>query len=127
MTSKLAAAPVAWMIGGSIVSCLAIMAVGGAAVTPEVALGMSAPLVSAVITWVVMERTQASAPERLTSVMIAAFGIKMVLMGVYVVVMLAVFRFRAVPFVVSFTSYYLVLHAGKTVLLKRLLAAAGQP
>lgn len=118
--------PVAWMIGGSVVSCLVAIKVAivatGSSVTPEIVLGMAGPLASAVVTWQVRERTLASAPERLTTVMIAAFGVKMLLFGVYVVVILGVLALGPKPFMVSFTSYYVALHFVEAMFLRRLLA-----
>lgn len=114
------------MIVGSVTSCLAAMMAGGAAVTPEVAYGMAAPLVSTVVSWQIAERTHASAPERLTGVLVAAFGIKMVLFGAYVAVVLGVLDLRPVPFVASFTGYYVALHFGEALLLKRLMAAGSR-
>ena len=124
-------APVAWMIAGALASGLAVAAAGGQAVAPELWFGLAAPLVSAVASWIAVERTQRAAPERLTNVLIAAFGIKMVLFGAYVVWVLAGLSLRPVPFIASFTGYYVLLHATEAVLLKRLLApgapAAGAP
>jgi hypothetical protein len=110
------------MIGGSAVSCLAAMAATGPGATPELVLGMAGPLLSAVVTWQVMARTHVSAPERLSSVMIAAFGVKMLLIGAYVVVMLGVLALSPKPFVASFTGYYVALHFVEAFFLKRLLA-----
>jgi hypothetical protein len=127
MMKRLRATPVAWMIGICLLSCGAVIVVGGSAIVPELLFGMAAPLASAIVTWLVMARTQASAPERLTNVLISAFGIKMVLFGAYVVVMLGVLSMRPVPFIASFTSYYVALHLGEALLLKRLVAAGGRP
>jgi hypothetical protein len=123
MTLKgIAANPLACMIGGSLGSCLVAMALAGPGVTPEIVLGMAGPLSSAVVTWLVMERAHASAPERLTGVMIAAFGVKMLLIGAYVVVMLGMLALRPKPFLASFTSYYVALHFVEALFLRRLLA-----
>ena len=89
---------------------------------PEVLVGMAAPLVSAVATWLVIGRTHATAPERLTNVLISGFGLKVILFGAYVAIAFAVLPLRPVPFAASFASYYVALHAGEAVLLKRLLA-----
>jgi hypothetical protein len=118
----LASNPVACMIGGSAASCLAAIAATGSSMTPELVLGMAGPLASAVVTWHVMERTHASAPERLTGVMIAAFLAKVLLVGGYVVVMLAVVGLRPQPFMVTFTGYYVALHFVEALFLRRLLA-----
>ena len=71
----------------------------GRACIPESLLGMLGPLVSAVATWVVVARTYAAAPERLTGVLVTAFALKVVFFGAYVAVMLRVLALRPVPFV----------------------------
>jgi hypothetical protein len=128
MTGKrpgLAAA--AWMTAGTLLSGAAIAAAGGPAVTPELWFGLAAPLVSTVVSWIVIERTQRTAPEKTTGVLMAAFGIKVVLIGAYVVGALAGLSLRPVPFIVSFTGYYVLLHATEALLLKRLLAPHTEP
>jgi hypothetical protein len=115
----------AWMIGVCGVTCLAVLWLGGPAVTPEAGYGMAAPLVSAVASWQVIARTQATAPARLTAVLVTAFAVKAVLFGGYVALVLGVLALRPVPFIASFTSYYVALHLGEALLLKRLLAAPG--
>jgi hypothetical protein len=113
------------MTAGCAMTCAAVAIVGGGAVMPEVLLGMLAPLVSAVASWLVIVRVHASAPERLTNVLMTAFAIKAVLFGAYIVLALAVLDLRPQPFVAAFTSYYVALHIGEALLLKRLLAAGG--
>jgi hypothetical protein len=112
-----------WMAAVSVATCAAVAALGRGAVMPEAAAGMLAPLVSAVASWLVIVRVHATAPERLTGVLMAAFAIKAVLFGAYIVVALAVLDLRPMPFVAAFTSYYVALHIGEALLLKRLLAA----
>jgi hypothetical protein len=117
-------APVAWMAGLAAGSWLAIRAATGGRLEPEVMFGMLGPLVSAVLTWVAVERTQRRAPERVTSVMVAGLALKMVLFGVYVVAMLRPLALRPIPFVVSFAGYFIALHVVETVFLRRLLTSA---
>ena len=88
-----------------------------------IALGLVGPLLSAVVSWQTLARTQRSAPERLTNVMIASFGVKVLLFGLYLVVMLKVLALRPMPFMLSFTGYYVALHVVEAVCLKRLLAS----
>ena len=114
--------PAFWMLAAGLGSAAAIAAATGPAVTPELWFGLAAPLVSAVVTWIVIERTQRTAPDRMTSVLMAAFGIKAILFGAYVIAVLAGLSLRPVPFIASFTGYYVLLHATEAVLLKRLLA-----
>ena len=86
--------------------------------------GMLGPLLVAIVAWVVMERTHRSAPERLTTVMATAFGAKMVFFGIYVAVMLKVLAVPLVPFVVSFTSYFIGLYLIEAFCLWRLSAVS---
>ena len=124
MTSLKVPRPVAWMIGASVVSWLALIAATGSSLMPELLLGMAGPLTSAVLTWQVLERTQSLAPERLTNVMITAFGVKVLLFAVYVVALLAL-GIRPKPFILSFTGYYVGLHVVEALFLRRLLAGDG--
>ena len=119
--------PLLWMIGGSLVTCLGAIAIAGRDLKPEIVLGMAAPLVSTVASWLAIVRTQSTAPARLTNTLMVSFALKMVLFGVYVAVALAVLDLRPMPFIASFTSYYVALHFGEALLLKRLLAAGSRP
>jgi hypothetical protein len=112
--------PVAWMAGASVVSWLIASRVIGDEANPEVLYGMLAPLLVAVVSWVVVERTYRANPERLMRVMVEGLALKAVFFGAYVVGMLRVVGLRPVPFVVSFTSYFIALHVTEAVFLRRL-------
>lgn len=114
--------PLAWMVGVSLASWLAVtIAPGGSRAHPEVLFGMLGPLASAGVTWVAVQRCHAVAPGRLTSVLVTGLGLKMLFFGVYVAVMLRVLLLRPVPFVVSFTSYFIALYVIEALFLRRLL------
>jgi F0F1-type ATP synthase assembly protein I len=121
------AKPLAWMAGSSIGSWLAVSAAGGAELNPEILLGMAGPLTSASVTWILLARTHAAAPERVTNALMIGFAAKMVLFAAYVVVMIGVLRVRPVPFVAGFAAYFIVLHMMEAVFLRRLLAPAMRP
>jgi hypothetical protein len=112
--------PILWLSGAGVGSWLALT-LANRALNPELFWGMLAPLVAAVGTWVAAAWTRATAPERLTGVMMAGFGLKAVFFGVYLVVMLRVLVLKPVPFVVSFTAYFIALYAMEALLLRRLL------
>jgi len=114
-------APIGWLIGAGVVSWLALTAIVRPTLNPELFWGMAAPLLATVATWIAAARTHAAAPERLTGVMMTGFALKAVFFGVYVVVMLRVLTMRPVPFVVSFTAYFIALYAMEALLLRRLL------
>lgn len=112
------------MVGLGGLSWLVIRLVTGGGFDPEVLLGMAAPLGSAVLTWMAVERTHRVAPARVTSVLIWGFALKMLVFGVYVVAMLRPVALRPIPFVASFTGYFITLHVMEALFLKRLLGNA---
>jgi hypothetical protein len=108
------------MAGAAVGSWLAITAVSRAW-HPELFWGMAGPLVSTVGTWIVVARTYATSRDRLTAVMVMGFALKAVFFGAYVVVMLRVLAMRPIPFVVSFTGFFIALYAMEALFLRRLL------
>jgi len=116
--------PLWWMIGGAVASCAAVAVAAPGESHPELVFGMLGPLASALVTWVVVRRTHRSAPERMTGVMMAGFAARMVFFGAYVVVMLRVLDLSAIPFVISFSGYFIALYATEALFLKRLLDGA---
>jgi len=89
----------------------------------EVWLGMLAPLVVVSVTWILSERVYKANPERLTSVMIAAFAGKLVFFGAYVGLVVGIIGVEPVRFAVSFTGYFIVLHLIEALWLKRLFVS----
>ena len=114
--------PAWWMVGSAVLSWLVVAAIPEVDSEREVLLGMLAPLAGAVGTWVLVTRTYPSQPERLTSLMVAAFGGKLVFFGAYVTVMLKVLALRPLPFVISFTTYFIALHMFEALCLQRLFS-----
>jgi hypothetical protein len=110
---------VIWLAVGSTLSAyLFAMRFG-----PEIWLGMLAPLVVTGTSWMVAEHWYRRSPERLTSVMTAAFAAKLVFFGVYVGLLIGTLDVRPVPFAVSFAAYYIVLHMIEALWLKRLFVS----
>jgi hypothetical protein len=118
--------PVQWMVGGSVTSWLAAAALLGTRTSLEVLCGMIAPLVVATGTWMLTERTYRRNPEQLTSLLILAFGAKLVFFGTYVAVMLNVMSLRPVPFVAGFVGYFIALHLTEALYLRRLFAGGAR-
>ena len=116
---------VAWMTAAGLGSWLAASAVAtmsGAKLAVELLAGMLGPLAVATTSWVAAERTYRRSPERLTAMMVAAFGVKMVFFGAYVAIALKVLSLRPIPFTISFTGYFIGLHAIEALYLRRLFA-----
>jgi hypothetical protein len=109
-----------WMAAASVVSAALAVVVAGYA--PEILLGMFGPLAETVASWVVAEQVFRRRPERLTSVMITAFAGKLVFFGAYVAVMVKGLSLRPMPFMASFTSFFIALHFVEAMALRRLFA-----
>jgi uncharacterized membrane protein YeaQ/YmgE (transglycosylase-associated protein family) len=115
--------PVVWMIGAGLLSWSAATLAFGAHSGTATFLGMVGPLVVAVVTWLLAERTYRRNPEGLTTMMAAGFFGKMVFFGAYVAVVLKGLSQPAVPFVASFTGSFIALHLTEAVALRRLFAS----
>ena len=109
-----------WMVGASVVSWLASAVVLDAQARMAVLAGMIAPLTAVSGSWVAAERTYRRRPERLTAVMVAGFAAKVVFFGTYVAIALTALSLRPVPFVASFTTYFIALYLAEAIWLRRL-------
>ena len=110
------------MIAASLAAAMAAIAIAGREARADVLLGMLAPLGAAGLSWVVVERTFKRDPQQLTALMIGGFVAKMLFFAAYVAVMLEVVGVRPVPFVVSFTAYFIALYLTEALLMRRLFA-----
>ena len=108
------------MAAGCALSALAAIVFGGPGIGREVLLGMFGPLVVTSVTWTLTERAYRRHPETLTPLMVQAFTAKMVFFGAYVTAMLLGLRLRPVPFMASFTGYFIVLYLTEALLMRRL-------
>jgi hypothetical protein len=113
-------------MAGMVASAWLVLAAVAPELNPEALLGMLAPLVSALVTWVVVARTAAVAPEKTTGVMVIGLAVKMVFFGVYVAGMLKGAELRPVPFMMSFAGSFIALHAIEAMFLRRLFAEMGR-
>ncbi len=111
----------------SITSSVVVATIIVPAVATEVILGMTGPLVVAVGSFVLMDRTFRRDPEGLTRLLVRAFACKLVAFGAYVVLAITVFALDAIAFVASFTVYFVALHLAEAVHLQRLFVANGTP
>ncbi len=93
----------------------------------EILLGMLGPLLLAIGTLILVERTYRKAPRKLTSLMTQAFFGKMLFYGVYVGVIVGFYSFQALPFAVSFTVYFIGLHLTEALYFQTLFRAERRP
>jgi hypothetical protein len=104
----------------SLASWLAASFVVDGQTSIEILFGMLGPLLAVAVTWVLAARVSQRRPQAMMSLMVAGFAIKLVFFGAYLTVMLRVLSLRPVPFVVSFTGYFIVLYLIEALYLKRL-------
>ena len=116
---------IAWMTGASVAAWLAATALAGTRFGIDILGGMIGPLVAACATWALTERTYREAPERLTSLMAAGFGAKVVFFGVYVTVMVRGLGLKPVPFAASFTGYFVALLLAEALAMRKMFASPG--
>ena len=114
--------PIVYMAVASITSWIAAAVLVGPGTSFEIFFGMLGPLAAVSGTWLLAEWVYRQHPEQLTGLMAAAFLLKMVFFGLYVAVMLLVMRVRPLPFVVSFTGYFIGLYLMEALYLKRLFS-----
>jgi hypothetical protein len=113
--------PIALMVAASGAAWVLVTAALADRANPEAAWGIAGPLTSAVVSWMAYVRAHEAAPERLTRVMITAFALKLMFFSVYVAAAVQILDLRAVPFVVSFASAFIALHAMEAFSLRRLV------
>ena len=114
-----------WIALASLGSGLVVIAAAGTPAAAEILLGMLAPLAAVIVSWVMTERVFKREPARVTGLMIAAFGAKMLFFGAYVALMIEIVKLRPAPFVASFTGYFVALYLTEALLMRRLFAKSG--
>jgi uncharacterized membrane protein YdfJ with MMPL/SSD domain len=110
------------MVGISVAAWLVVAALVDGRTRIEVLCGMLGPLLVVSGTWLLTEHTYRTNPASLTSTMIAAFGFKVLFFGGYVAVMLGLLSLRPMPFVASFTSYFIGLYVIEALYLRQMFS-----
>jgi hypothetical protein len=113
-----------WMLFVAILSSVIFALLLGTGRRIEIWLGMIGPLASAIASWIAIERQRLKRPEALTSILIKSFAAKMIFFAAYITVLLKTGLVRPNPFVVSFISYFVLLHGIEAIGLRRLQSAA---
>ena len=78
--------------------------------TGEIFTGMIAPLLVGVTTVLIVTHTHNKEPRRVTNLLVKALIAKMVLYGVYIVVIVVILGFDPLAFIVSFAGFFILLH-----------------
>ncbi|MBU0529462.1 hypothetical protein KKF86_06880 [bacterium] len=89
--------------------------------TDEIFLGMVAPLVISVFSIQLVKRIHANTPEKLTGTLTKSFLFKMVLFALYFIIILSFYAFEPAPFVISFTSFFILFYIIEAIFLQKLI------
>ena len=114
---------VAWMVAAGVASWVCLAAVAGERANPELLYGMLGPLAVATVSWLVVHRAWAARPEGVFGILLGGMAIKLVFLAAYAFVMLRVLGLRPVPFVASFTAYFIALHNIEALFMRRLFSS----
>ena len=119
---------IACLAGGSILAAIVFSAVSGLTgmgAGKEIWLGMLAPTLASVITWVAIERQKSLNSQKMLKCIIQAFVVKFLFFGVYITVLVKTNQVSPKSFAVCFAFFYLALHIAEAFELRR--AQAEQP
>jgi hypothetical protein len=114
-------------VAGALVSLAAVLPFVGLEAGRDVALGLLGPLVAVTGSWVLIERAHRKGAGHVMPVILRTFVWKVVFFGAYVVAMITRVHVDPIPFVISFTVYFVTLYFVQAVLLQRLVARGAPP
>ena len=114
--------PVTVMVAASVTSWAGAAVIMDRRTSIEVLFGMLGPLLAVSGTWFLAEWIYKQRPGELTGLLAVAFVLKMAFFGGYIAVMLSVLRLRPLPFVASFTGYFVALYLMEALYLRRLFS-----
>jgi hypothetical protein len=111
------------MLAAGVLPWVGVAAVLGPRANPEVLYGMLGPMAAVLVSWVVVRRAYVANPAGLMGVFVAGIAIKLLFFAMYAVVMLRVLDLRPIPFVASFTCYFVALHNLEALFMRRLFTS----
>ena len=86
----------------------------------EVFLGMTAPLLVTIFSIFWIEKVFKTDKEKLPATMAKSFFIKMVLFALYFIIILGFYTFEPIPFVISFTGFFILFYIIEAIFLQKL-------
>lgn len=87
----------------------------------EIFLGMISPLIIGIISIQVSKNVFQKSPEKLTASLTKSFLIKMVLYALYFIVILSFYNFEPIPFIISFTGFFILFYVIEAIFLQKLI------
>jgi hypothetical protein len=103
---------------------LGISGLVGGAIFPqyikEIFLGMIAPLLVTIFSIIWIKKVYKVDPGKVTAIMTKSFFIKMVLFALYFLIILSFYAFEPIPFVISFTGFFILFYIIEAIFLQKL-------
>ena len=87
----------------------------------EIFFGMIAPLLVSIISIQLSKHTFINKPEKLTAILIKLFTFKMIFFAGFLIIIFAFYAFEPIPFIVSFTGFFILFYIIEAIFLKRLI------
>jgi hypothetical protein len=106
------------ILAACLVSWAAVTLSGGSPVA--VFFGMVGPLVAVGATWLAAEHVHRRNPAGVSSVLMAAFGLKVLFFGAYIAIITKLLDIDMMAFMASFVIYFIALYIVQAVLVRRL-------
>ena len=89
----------------------------------EILLGMIAPLLVSIFSIQFVKRANLASPKKLIGTLTKSFFIKMVLFALYFIIILTFYAFDPIPFVISFTCFFILFYIIEAIFLQKLIQA----
>ncbi len=86
----------------------------------EIFLGMLAPLLTSIISIIQINNLDKNDPQKITAAITKSFLFKMIFFAVYFIIILSIYDFEPIPFVVSFTGFFILFYVMEAVFLQKL-------
>lgn len=87
----------------------------------EIFLGMIAPLIVGTISIQLSKNVFKKSPQKLTASLTKSFFMKMIFFAAYFIIILSFYTFEPIPFVVSFTGFFILFYIIEAVFLQKLI------
>ena len=92
--------------------------VGSIGYTKEIFLGMIAPLIIGIMSIIQLSIAHQKSSEKVNKIMIKLFAGKMVFYALYFIYIFTFYTFNPMPFILSFTGYFITLHISEALFLR---------
>ena len=91
------------------------------AYSSEIFLGMLAPLLLSILSILWNENSFKKDSQKLTNTLIKSFMVRAVFFAVYLILIFTYYDFEQIPFIISFTSFFMIFYVVEALFLQKLI------